>query len=279
MTLRSHTHTANQHIAYCRASTHQGDLKLFQSKSVGCQCLPNSLIACVMASLEQPDSWTTMNMDYILCEGDKLYKNINVEHELLLPSDLPTCIHTCNKIFYVARGKEAFGSFVGNKSKTNTILLTLCAMVQSRTTSALLCLGDKTGSSAIALFSTNSTSIYIFDSHSQNNCGMPCANGTSILMKFDNIVNAVSYICELAHALSARLFHWTFCHAVPDAQCECGITVPQMGILLEEDIMKLYSDFLPLLSQQKKKQNKRKYYASYKKRVRQSETPEQTAQR
>ena len=52
-----------------------------------------------------------------------------------------------------------------------------------------------------------------------------------------------------------------------------------MGILLEEDIMKLYSDFLPLLSQQKKKRNKRKYYASYKKRVRQSETHEQTAQR
>ena len=96
---------------------------------------------------------------------------------------------------------------------------------------------------------------------------MPCANGTSILMKFDNIVNAVSYICDLAHALSARLFHWTFCHALPDAQYECGITVPQMGILLEEDIMKLYSDFLPLLSQQKKKQSKRKYYASYKKRV------------
>ena len=108
---------------------------------------------------------------------------------------------------------------------------------------------------------------------------MPCANGTSILMKFDNIVNAVSYICELAHALSARLFHWTFCHAVPDAQCECRITVPQMGVLLEEDIMKLYSGLLPLLSQQNKKQNKRKYYASYKKRVRQSETPEQTAQR
>ena len=156
-----------------------------------------------MASLEQPDSWTTINMDHILCEGDKLYQNINVEHELLLPSDLPTCIHMCKNI-YVARGKEAFGSFVGNKSKTNTILLT-CAMVQTRTTSALLYLGDKTGSSAIALFSTNSRSVYIFDSHSRNNCGMPCANGTSILMKFDNIVNAVSYICELAHALSARL--------------------------------------------------------------------------
>ena len=95
---------------------------------------------------------------------------------------------------------------------------------------------------------------------------MPCANCTSVLMKFDDIVNAVSYICELAHALSASLFHWTFCHAVPDAQCECRISVPQMGLLLKDDIMKLCIKFLPLLSQQNK-QKKRKYYASYKKRV------------
>ena len=195
-------------------------------------------------------------MDHILCEGDKLYQNINVEHERLLPSDIPTYIHICKKKIYVTRGKEAFGSFVGNKSKTNTILLALCAMVQIRTTSAPLCLRDKTGSLAIALFSTNSTSIYIFDSHSQNNCGMPCANGTSILIKFDNIVNTVSYICELAHALSARLFHWTFCHAVLDAQCECRITVPQMGVLLGDDIMKLYIDFLPLFLNKKRNKTK-----------------------
>ena len=87
---------------------------------------------------------------------------------------------------------------------------------------------------------------------------MPCANGTSVLMKFDAIVNAVSYICELAHALSASLFHWTFCYTVPDTQCECGITVPKMGVLLEEDIMKLYSEFLPLLSQQKKETKQKK---------------------
>ena len=95
---------------------------------------------------------------------------------------------------------------------------------------------------------------------------MPCANGTSVLMKFDDIVNAVSYIGKLAHALSASLFHWTFCHPIPDAQCKCGISVPQMGALLEEDIMKLYSEFLPLLSQQNRP-NKINYYASYKKRV------------
>ena len=107
---------------------------------------------------------------------------------------------------------------------------------------------------------------------------MPCANGTSVLMKFDDIVNAVSYICELADALSASFFHWTFCHAVPDAQCKSRISVPQMGVLLEEDIMNLYNEFLPLLSQQNK-QNKRNYYASYMKRVQQSETAEESAQR
>ena len=56
------------------------------------------------------------------------------------------------------------------------------------------------------------------------------------------------------------------------------IRVPQMGVLLEDDIMKLYTEFLQLLCQQNK-QNKRNYYASYMKRIWQSETAEKSAQR
>ena len=59
-----------------------------------------------MASLEQPDSLTTINKDHILCESDKLYQNINVEHELLLPSDLPTCIHSCKKYVMSPEAKK-----------------------------------------------------------------------------------------------------------------------------------------------------------------------------
>ena len=47
-------------------------------------------------------------MDYILQEGDKLYTTINVGHELLLPSDLPTCVHINNRVCEIVRGKEAF---------------------------------------------------------------------------------------------------------------------------------------------------------------------------
>ena len=61
-------------------------------------------------------------MDYVLHEGDKLYGNINVEHDFLLPSDLPTCLHISNRIIHVVRGKEAFGSFVNNLIKTENFV-------------------------------------------------------------------------------------------------------------------------------------------------------------
>ena len=65
-------------------------------------------------------------MDYILQEGDKLYTTINVGHELLLPSDLPTCVHINNRVCEIVRGKEAFGSFVENI--TETIKTLICIM-------------------------------------------------------------------------------------------------------------------------------------------------------
>ena len=166
-------------------------------------------MACVMSVIKEPLNWTTETMDHILHEGDKLYQRIDTEQQLLLPSDLLTCVTMSNRVCHIITGKEAFGSFVQNITNTQDILSALCALIQKTTTSALMCLGDRTGSSAIALLSTN-TSFFIFDSHSCDNIGMPCANGSAILMKFDNIDSTVAYICQLAHELSARLFHWTF---------------------------------------------------------------------
>ena len=120
---RIHSNSAHQNTPFCKASTHQGDPNVFHPQSVGRQCLPNSLMACVMAAIEQPSNWTTEIMDYILHEGDKLYSNIDVGNELLLPSDLPTCVHINNKVYQIVRGKEAFGSFVENVAETRKIAL------------------------------------------------------------------------------------------------------------------------------------------------------------
>ena len=76
-----------------------------------------------MATIKQPSDWTTETMDYILQEGDRLYSNIDVGNELLLPLDLPTCVHINDKVFQIVRGKEAFGSFVENTAETKKNLI------------------------------------------------------------------------------------------------------------------------------------------------------------
>ena len=44
----------NRDIAFCKASTHQGDAAAFNPSSVGRQCLPNCLIACTMTAVQKP---------------------------------------------------------------------------------------------------------------------------------------------------------------------------------------------------------------------------------
>ena len=78
---------------------------------------------------------------------------------------------------------------------------------------------------------------------------MPCPNGTSVLMQFSDIDETVSYICELAHSLSAMLFHWTFWHALVHHECSCVSSVQQstlaISILSQDEILKLYTDLVP----------------------------------
>ena len=92
--------------------------------------------------------------------------------------------------------------------------------------------------------------------------------------------STVSFICELADSLAARLFHWTFWHSVTAASCDCDILLrkssPSIDILSEEEITNLYTELVPSESQPS---NRRNYYKSHRKRVRESETPDQTHKR
>ena len=155
----------------------------------------------------------------------------------------------------------------------------LCTFIQTTETSALICLGDQSGPSAVTVLSQDN-SMYIFDSHSRDQSGMPSANGTAVLMHFNNIESTVSFICQLAYSLGARLFHWTFWHSVPAASCDCntllGKSSPAIDVLSEENIMNMYSE---LVLSESEPSNRRNYYKSYKKRVRELETPDQTDKR
>ena len=142
------------------------------------------------------------------------------------------------------RGKEAFGTFTENLPKTRKILSVLCTFIQTTQTSALICLGDKSGSSAVTVLS-HDNSMYIFDSHS-----------------------TVSFICELADCLAARLFHWTFWHSIPSTDCNCntsfGRNVAPVDMLSEQEILNLYFENVATVSQ---KSDRRNYYQSHKQKA------------
>ena len=98
---------------------------------------------------------------------------------------------------------------------------------------------------------------------------MPSANGTAVFTQFDDIQSTVSFICELADSLAARMFYWTFWHSVPAASCDCDILlgkgIPVIDVLSEQEIMNMYSE---LVSSESKQSNRRNYSESYMKRVR-----------
>ena len=84
----------------------------------------------------------------------------------------------------------------------------------------------------------------------------------------------------MADQLSAALFHWTFCHAQSDVYCDCekiskSPTICPVGMLLEDEIMKLCSEFTPTVPREN---NRRAYYASYRRKVRQSHTDDEHTQ-
>ena len=111
--------------------------------------------------------------------------------------------------------------------------------------------------------------LFIFDSHSRDENGMPSPNGTAVLMKFENVDNTVSYICQLVHELSASLFHLTFWHAQTDVHCECKTkcdtpNIRAVGILLYDEILQLHTEYALKQPTQLKRKT---YYASYKKKV------------
>ena len=85
----------------------------------------------------------------------------------------------------------------------------------------------------------------------------------------------------MAHGLSAKLFDWTFWHAQIDVQCDCKTTstittVWPVGMLLNDEILQLHSESTPTVPKQFER---RKYYASYRKKICQSETVEGKTER
>ena len=140
-------------------------------------------------------------MDRLLYTGDKLYRDIVqtnpgiLDHGgLLSSSDLPEAILLFGKRFSVHIDNEVHGS-VDRPS--------VDALLNNMPSYAILVSGHVGGAYAVALF-TDQEYIYLFDSHSRSPIsGMPCENGTAVLLRFVSISSVAAFITRSAQVLHA----------------------------------------------------------------------------
>ena len=168
----------------------QGSYSQSHSKyepTAGIQCACNALLAAGWAKVQNIAYWSSFDLDHVLDLGDDLYKHLGLNRYLDV-SDLPHYVRTaagCN--FYVnkvhlhngeavIRGEERF---VLNAFRNRS-----CALLFINSTVAAIIL--------------HSRACYFFDSHSRDSRGLSVADGSSVLLKFANILQLESYI-QVAH--------------------------------------------------------------------------------
>ncbi|XP_057292445.1 uncharacterized protein LOC130621150 [Hydractinia symbiolongicarpus] len=143
-------------------------------ESAGKQCACCSLYAVSFSTrVKSPGNWNVNDIDFIITEADKLYKSLNKNTYLTVP-DLPNSV-------------PIFGSNV-----TITYLDKEYGLLSSYSIPRFLSnLNNSIGDGLLFFVKficvailPKKNCVYLFDSHSRNNCGQPTPDGFSSLMKF-----------------------------------------------------------------------------------------------
>ena len=92
-----------------KSSFHQGNASVFTLNSVGCQCVPNCVIAGLYNSIVPVSRWSTDSLDNILQDGDKLYNSIKKNTNLLQVHDTGSQITAFQNTYNFHIGDEFFG--------------------------------------------------------------------------------------------------------------------------------------------------------------------------
>ena len=200
------TNTTASDIVHLQGTFHQGHEVHFMDYSCGRQCVTNSVVAIALSKICTIEQWTTELLDIILKAGDVLYQQVRpkeffdqhpLDNGLLEFQDLPFKCDIFNRNFEIYNNGSIdccinvteIGNCLSNMNQHPTDC------------EAIIVMGDIYGAYASCLMEYNKK-IYIFDPHSLSHVtGMPCGNGTSVLLVFDNMSKCAEYLvcCANAH--------------------------------------------------------------------------------
>ena len=144
---------------------------------MGCQCVPNCVIAGLYNSIVPVSRWTSDSLDNILQQGDKLYNSIKKTNNLLQVNNIGPQINAFQNTYNFHIGLEFFGR-IGKHQSDNHIGSTLEMLHfllfnerRKKEFLCILCAGNEKGASASLLF-ISQEHCYIFDPHSRNSYGL-----------------------------------------------------------------------------------------------------------
>ena len=175
------------------ADFHQGFESRFGSNA-GKQCVAMSLCSTVYNEIISVNIWETAIMNQILFYGNNLYSLLSqsINKDFLLLTEVPEFVAIDNDTFHLAYSVSFSGAlfmtinnypYVTLEHACNEIFFNL------HYKSCLLTIGMNT----VAIFMPFPDVFKIFDSHSRDLHGMPCASGDCVLTTVEGIQNLISY--------------------------------------------------------------------------------------
>ena len=203
------TSTTADNLVHLHGTFHQGDEVHFMDYSRGRQCVMNSVVAIALSKICLIRQWTTEHLDSILKAGDILYQQVwpkeffdqyPLDNGLLELEDIPVECDIFNRHFEI-HSNGSIDCCINVGEIRNCLCNWDCE--------AIVIMGDQYGAYASCLIQY-SEKIYIFDPHSLSHVtGMPCADGTSVLLVFDSISKYAEYLVYCANARHAiQLSMW-----------------------------------------------------------------------
>ena len=166
-----------------QASHHQGHLKY--RKSAGMQCISNAYFAIAYSVIKKPSIWKLWALDYVLEQGDILFKNVGIGQPLAV-DELP--------INFKIESFDLNTVMLDQEShlmQSKNDLFENCRHLTQRSTgdwAIFTCAGFSVAIMCIK------TSVLLLDSHSCNNQGFQYPNGKATLLEFRSMLSLNKFL-------------------------------------------------------------------------------------
>ena len=162
--------------------------------NAGKQCVAMSLCSIVYNEIKSVNIWDPSIMNQILCYGNNLYSVVSqsLNQDFLLLTEVPELVDIENDTFHLQYSESFSGALFIAVNNDPYVTLGHAFNEIFFTTNYKSCLLT-IGMNTIAIFMPFPDVFKIFDSHSRDLQGMPCASGYCILTSVEGVQNLVQY--------------------------------------------------------------------------------------